>query len=250
MHSGPSKSAEAIVSVLVPAASRDEVVGDLHERYRSPGQYALEALRTIPLVIFSRIRRTVDPQVLLIQAFCWFAPFLSAAWIEDRAFLGKPWGLVQLAVPAALAVLGLILDDAYAKPGRRSPLNLARGPLLGLGLALGSQGVFRLTTPDLAVPSWITFYGCGPALLLSSTVRMLFPPITGELRGVNVPANWLKQSGAPGNSRGIRVLKGAAAIMAILAAGTWVADRAALPKPPVVTLLLILSVAYQVWKRG
>jgi hypothetical protein len=31
------------------------------------------------------MNRDPIPQVLLIQAFCWFAPFLSAAWIEDRA---------------------------------------------------------------------------------------------------------------------------------------------------------------------
>jgi hypothetical protein len=58
MHSGPSKTAEAIVAIFVPAVCREEVLGDLHERYRSPGQYALDAVRTVPLVIYSRILRT------------------------------------------------------------------------------------------------------------------------------------------------------------------------------------------------
>jgi hypothetical protein len=253
MPSGPSKTAEAIVAVFVPPACREEVVGDLHERYSSAGQYGLEALRTIPLVILSRIHRTADPQVLLMQAFAWYTSFLGAAWLEDRAFLSEPWGLLRLAIPAAMALLGLILEDAYAKPGRRSPLNLARGPVLGLGLALLSQGMFRISNPDLALPSWIMYYGCVLGLLLSSTVRILFPPVTDQLQGANVPAAWLKRTGGPlGNPQtSTQVVKGAAAIVATLIVATWIADRAALPdKPRIVTLLLVVLIAYQVWKRG
>jgi len=58
MHSGPSKTAEAIVAIFVPPACREEVLGDLHERYRSPGQYAMDAVRTVPFVVYSRILRT------------------------------------------------------------------------------------------------------------------------------------------------------------------------------------------------
>jgi len=232
MYSGPSKTAEAIVAVFVPPACREEVLGDLHERYSSAGQYGLDALRTIPLVIVSRIRRTADPQVLLMQALALYASFLGAAWLKDRAFLSEPWGLVRLAIPAGMAMLGLILEDAYAKPGRRSQLSVARGPVLGLGLALASQGMFRISNPDLAVPNWIAAYGCAISLLLSSAVRMLFPPATDRLQGANVPADWLKQSGGSlGNPEGsIGVVKGVAAIVAV------------------VILLLILLIAYQAWK--
>jgi hypothetical protein len=234
MYSGPSKTAEAIVAVFVPPACREEVLGDLHERYRSAGQYGLDALHTIPLLIISRIRRTADPQVLLMQALVLYASFLGAAWLKDRAFLNEPWGLVRLAIPAAMAMLGLTLEDAYAKPGRRSPVNLTRGPVPGLGLALASQGMFQISNPDLAVPNWIVFYGCAISLLLSSAVRMLFPPATGRLQGANVPANWHKQSGGSlGNPQdSLHVVKGAAAIVAV------------------VILLVVLLIVYQAWKRG
>lgn len=252
MYSGPSKTAEAIVAIFVPPACREEVLGDLYERYSSSGQYGLDALRTIPLVILSRIRRTADPQVLLMQAFALYLSFLGAAWLKNGAFLSAQWGLLRLAIPAGLAMLGLILEDAYAKPGPRSQLNLARGPVLGLGLALASQGMFRISNPDLALPSWITFYGCAISLLLSSAVRILFPPATDQLQGANVPAHWLEQSGGSlGNPEtSIRVAKGVAAIVAVVIVGTWMADRAGLPKPRIVTLLLVLLIAYQVWKRG
>ena len=36
MKRGPSKLAEAIVAFLLPRSCREEVLGDLYERYKSP----------------------------------------------------------------------------------------------------------------------------------------------------------------------------------------------------------------------
>jgi hypothetical protein len=230
MRSGPPKTAEAIVAVFLPPACREEVLGDLHERYRSRLQYAADALSTVPLVILSRIRRTADPQVLLIQAFALYASFLTAAWFKDASLLQAQWGLLRLAMPPGMALLGLILEDAYATPGHRSPLKLLRGPLLGFGLAVGSQVVFRAGKSDLAVPTWIMFYGSAMSLLLSSAVRLLFPPVTDRLQGVNAPALWLKQEADAGeNKHGI--------MQAVLIAA-------------IVAVALFVVVAYRVWKRS
>ena len=216
MRSGPSKATEAIVAVLLPPACREEVLGDLHERYRSPLQYGVEALCTVPLVILSRIRRTSEPRVLLIQAFALYASFLTAAWFKDAGLLQAQWGLLRLAVPPGMALLGLILEDAYATPGHRSPLKLLRGPLLGFGLAVGSQAVFRAGKSDLALPSWIMVYGSAMSLLLSSAIRLSFPPIADQLRGVNAPALWLKQDGGTGeDSQGVSQAALIAAIVAV-----------------------------------
>ena len=181
MYSGPSKAAEAIVAVFVPPACREEVLGDLHERYTSPRQYGFDALRTVPLVIVSRIRRTADPQVLSIEAFVMYLSFLGAAWFKDGAFLQQQWGLLRLAVPAGMALLGLMIDGAYARPGRRSLRTAVRGPVFALGLAFLSQGVLWAGGPNLAVPRWIMLYGCAMSLLLVSAVRMLFPPGSDEM---------------------------------------------------------------------
>ena len=253
MHSGPSKIAEAIVAVFVPPACREEVVGDLHERFKSPLQYAGDALSTVPLVIISRMRRTADPQILLIQAFALYLSFLGAAWFKDGEVLRGQWGLLRLAIPAAMAMLGLILDDTYANPGRRSALSLARGPLLGLALALASQGMLWSSNPGLAIPPLVTFYGCAMSLLLSSAVRMLFPPVTEQLLGANAPAFWLKQAGGSrGSPQGIiRVLKGISAVAALAILGTSITERSLPPKAGVVVLLLVvLLVAYQILKRA
>lgn len=251
MYSRPSKTVEAIVAVFVPPACREEVLGDLHERYSSPLQYTLDALRTVPLVIISRIRRTADPQVLVIQAFILYGSFLGAAWLRDRALLGEPWGLLRLAIPAAMMILGLILDDAYANSGRPA-LNLARGPVLGLIFALASQEMFQISNPVLAVPRWIMAYGCAMSFLLSSAVRMWFPPATDQLQRANATAHWLKQAGGSHvNPQGdIRVLKAIIAIVTIAVVGTWMFTRAAHPRTRMVPVLLVLLVAYWVWKRA
>lgn len=227
MGSGPSRSAEAVVSLLVPPACREEVLGDLYERYCSPRQYFLEAARTMPLVILSRIRRTADPQVLVIQAFALYMSYLGAAWLRDGALPQEPWRLLQLAVPAGMALLGLVLEDAYAIRGRRAPMGLARGPLVGLGLALVSQGVLWAGKPDWTVPRGILLNGCAMSLLLSSAVRMLFPPAADQLQGVNAPAHWLKQAHEPPGNRLGHSRAGAIA-----------------------GVLIVLLVAYRLWKRG
>ena len=251
MDSRPSKAAEAMVAVFVPPACREEVLGDLHERYRSPSQYAADVLSTVPLVILSRIRRTADPQVLLMQAFALYVSFLGAAWFKDPALLHQPWGLLRLAIPAGIAMLGLILEDAYANPGMRSPLRLVRGPVLGLALALVSQSIFWAANNDLALPRWLVFYGCAMSLLLTSAVRMLFPPLTRHLQQVNAPALWLKQAGGPaGDTRGlIRAVKGIAALVAVAIVETWMADLSLpLTLRGVITALLFVLAAYQLWK--
>jgi hypothetical protein len=229
MRSGPSKAVEAIVAVFLPPACREEVLGDLYEQYRSPLQYGWNALCTVPLVIVSRIRRTADPQVLLMQAFVLYLSFLGAAWFKDPALLGAQWGLMRLAIPAGMGLLAMILEDAYAKPGRRSGLGLMRGPVLGLGFAVASQGVLRAGHTALDLPRLIWFYGCAMGLLLTSAIRLLFPPGMDQLQGANAPALWLKQAGGSGgNSRGLTpVAKGIAAVGAAV---------------------LLVLMAYQLWK--
>src|SRR5215831_4535869 len=251
MKAGPSRAAEALVAILTPPACREEVLGDLYERYRSPRQYGLEAMRTIPLVIISRIRRTADPQVLLMQAFVLYLSFLGAAWSIDRTLLQEQWGLMRLAIPAATTILGIVLEDAYAKPGRRSALKLVRRPVIGVGLALLSQGVLSTGNLNLALPRWIALYGCAMSLLLSSAVRLLFPPVTDQLQGANAPALWLKQAGGSGDNRAVGVaFQWAATVVGAAIAGAWMADRLTLPKPRVIGSLLLLSIAFQLWKRG
>jgi hypothetical protein len=183
MPSNPPKAAQAIAAVFLPCACREEVLGDLQERCTSPMHYCRDTFRTVPLVILSRIRRTADTQLLLMHAFVLYLSFYGAAWFKASGLLYEPWGLARLAIPGAVTMLAMVLEDAYAKPGHRSPLRLVRGPLLGLGWVLLSQAAFWTSHSSLTLPLWIVMYGGALGLLLTSALRLLFSPPSTSPQG-------------------------------------------------------------------
>jgi hypothetical protein len=180
---GPSRIAESIVALLLPPACREEVLGDLHERFESPARYALDALRTIPLVILSRIRRTAHARALVVQGFALYLAFLAGARLAGGALLEEQLGMLRLAIPPAMLLLGLVLDDVYARPGPRSALHLMRGVLPGIALALVSQEILRAGGSALALPRWVALDGCAIALLFASAIRVWFAPPAARVPG-------------------------------------------------------------------
>jgi hypothetical protein len=64
---GPPDWLERIVLSAIPPAAREAVAGDLWETYCSPRQYAAEALRTVPFVVASQMRRNLNLPALLLQ---------------------------------------------------------------------------------------------------------------------------------------------------------------------------------------
>jgi hypothetical protein len=252
--SGPSRSAEAFVAVLLPPACREEVLGDLHERYRSPGQYALDVLTTVPLVILSRILRTVDAELLLIQAFLVYLAFLGVAWWQFGSLVRTPWELLKHAIPAVMFLLGLLLADVYTGSGKGFMARMLRGPLVGVGTALLSQGFLQAVAASLSLPGWVLLYGCGLSLLLASTARLLFASETGVRGGAYAHRRFLTRArGTAGNPvHLVRVLQAVAVLLTCLILGTWIPDHRALARPRlgVALLLIILAFAYRSWKRG
>jgi hypothetical protein len=57
-RSEPPRWLEAVVAALLPASCREEVLGDLRERYRNIASYALDAASVVPMLIWSRMRRS------------------------------------------------------------------------------------------------------------------------------------------------------------------------------------------------
>jgi hypothetical protein len=182
MHPGPSEIIERLVALFIPPVCREEILGDLHERFTSALQYAVDAFRTVPLVIISQMRRTADPQLLVIQGFSLYASFLAAAWFGATGLVREQRGLVRFAIPTVMAVVGLTLSDTYTSAAGHQALKLACGPLAGLFMVLASQGILWITNPALRLPVRVIFYGCAMGLLLSSGIRVLFPPVKRQRR--------------------------------------------------------------------
>lgn len=198
MERGPGRLIEAIATLLIPPACREHVLGDLCERNESPQQYVLELIQTFPLVLVSRIRRTTDAAVLLMEAFTLYISFLVLASSPEQAsFLYEHQGFLRIAIPVAVALLGLILADAYANPGKRSPLKPILGVALAAAFAFLSQPVLRAVNPELMLPTPIMILGGSVGTLLVSTLRFIFPPPADRPQGVNVPTFWQKQELAP-----------------------------------------------------
>lgn len=176
MQTGPGKLAETLVGLMIPPACREDVLGDLHERYTSPRRYIADAMCVVPLLIVSRVRRTTDPQVFLMELFAVYLSFLSAAWFLDVSMFSDRLEIVRLAIPAAIAVLATTLGDAYARPGIPPPRQAVRSAATGMAFAFALEAVLWTGGRELAAPLSILFCGAGLSLFFVSTLRLLFRP--------------------------------------------------------------------------
>ena len=188
MRTVPPKPIERLVGFFIPPACREEVLGDLHERFQSTTRYAGDALTTVPLVIVSRIIRTTDPVVFLMEAIVVYSSYLAAAFFRDQTLLADALGFLRLGLPAAISLLVLMLADAYANPRNHSPLKPTLGAVLGVALAWVSPAVLFAGDADFELPRSVMIAGSSLSLLLLCALRLLFAPAT------NIPVHWQKQT--------------------------------------------------------
>ena len=127
---------------------------------------------TVPAVLWSRIRRTTDARVLLMEGLVLYACYLVPAR-GAGTFLLEDWALVRLAVPVVVALWVLVMVDAYAVREKRSVLYPVRDAVLGMMLA-------ALTW---SVPVRVMLLCGGMSVLMVSGLRMLFPPDENRPRG-------------------------------------------------------------------
>jgi hypothetical protein len=193
MESGPSKVAETIVGCLLPPACREEILGDLRERHRSGLGYFVEALHVIPLVIYSRIRRTTDAVVALMEVASMYTAFVVVANWVDPTLISADSGLARLAIPSAVVLAVMSLADAYSDPQRRWPLKPLFAPTLGFAVAYIEQSMYV----QWSLPASVFAWGSGTGLIFVSTLRVAFPPVTDRPQAANAPAFWQKLELSP-----------------------------------------------------
>jgi hypothetical protein len=207
-----------MIGILIPPACREEVLGDLRERNEGAQLFLYDALRTIPLVIVSRIRRTTDSVVLLMEAFCCYLSFLSVAFVAQRSMVATQEGLLRLAIPGGIALAVLVIADAYANPRKKSLLR----PVLAVALAFACVFLVHAIRPLL--PGMMLAVASGMSMMLLLAMRMLFPPMADRPQQAQGPAFWQKQEIVAAG-----VLKAIAALAGILLIGSSVPDRLKAP---------------------
>jgi hypothetical protein len=226
---------EKIVGIFIPPACREEVLGDLREKNEGVQLFIYDALRTIPLVIVSRIQRTTDSVVLLMEAFCCYVSFLAVALVAQPAMIATREGLLRLAIPGAIALAVLVLADAYANPRRKSVLR----PVLAVALAFAVVFLVHVIRPLL--PGLMLAVGSGMSMMLLLVLRMLFPPLADRPQQIQGPAFWQKQEILAAG-----VLKATAAAAGILLVGSSVPDRL---RAPVLGMAIAGVVIYVITRR-
>jgi len=165
LEARPPVLIDAVVRVLIPPACREHVVGDLWERYRAPGQFVLDAVRTIPFVLASQIRRTSTVAGVVIHAFLLFVSLGSGArrlWpavaalsgtllafmLRDAYRCGLSISAKQVGVDVMFGAVGLIASQAIVAlviPGQLLPLRAYAACLGGFGIVF----LLRLQNPNL-----------------------------------------------------------------------------------------------------
>jgi hypothetical protein len=152
--SAPPDWLEQIVLRTIPPAAREAVAGDLWETYRSPAQYAAEALHTVPFVVASQMRRNLNLPALMLQGALIFIA------------LG---GLATLTLLPALMLRGAYQATARPSPRRafRESALLSAGMMVLLLMAMSRHFAAR-SGVDHA--TWMSLFLLG--LLLSPFLCM------------------------------------------------------------------------------
>lgn len=107
----PPAVIESVVGLLVPPLAREHVLGDLAERYTSPGQYMLDALLTVPAVVISQIRRT---------SFFLLWPMIGFGLTISFGRGAEEWW-PRAVIPAVITLLAFMFRDAYRVPDLQRP---------------------------------------------------------------------------------------------------------------------------------
>jgi hypothetical protein len=172
MEARPPVVIDKIVRALIPPAAREAIVGDLWERYRSPLNYLLEALKIMPHVVASQIRRSFNLPMLGFLAVGFFVCF--GGFAVNRAPLEIPYWL-RAAIPTAAALIALVLRDAYRDMGQHPARRAALDVATAVAFVLASQAaLFGLSVNGVVSPDFVLTLPPQRALMLIPSLAMIF----------------------------------------------------------------------------
>jgi hypothetical protein len=165
----PPAAIESVVGLFLPPLTREHVLGDLAESYTWSSQYLLDALRTVPAVVISQIRRTS------------YFPLWPAIGFGLTIAFGRgaeEWW-PRAVIPACLTLLAFMFRDAYRVPDLKRP---RRKGLVDVAIVAGTLLAFEAGVA-LWRPEWlITVDGLrGGALALAILYFLRLQNPTGRV---------------------------------------------------------------------
>lgn len=137
---------------LIPPPSREAVLGDLWEGYRSPAQFLKQGLAVLPFLVFSQVRRRSSWPILGLQTFILFA--CLRGFLPTEA-MPAPW--MRASLPTLFVFLALAWHDTYrAREGQPAPCP-AWGEIAAVTVGVGvSQLVTAVIVATTGLPTaWL-----------------------------------------------------------------------------------------------
>lgn len=185
MVTAPPRLLIGLAERLIPPDAREAVLGDLWERYRSPLQFAGQALSVLPFLVFAQVIRRSSWPILGVQMFILFACLRGFA-PPGSVSLPPPWARAGL--PTLCAFLALVWHDAYRGTAPDAPPRAAWGEAMAVILGIGISQALTATMVAMAgLPSaWLLTW---PQLLLACAAL----PVLCVFRS----GSWLKLSRRP-----------------------------------------------------
>jgi hypothetical protein len=168
----PPALVDAAIRLLIPPACREHVLGDLWERNSSPRQYLVDALRTLPFIIWSKIRRTFDPLPLAMQVLAAFV-FFGGLVGQPGPDGGPVW--IRAVVPAIAVAVATVGRDAYYWTKFPSSRQAALDAGLAVAWAFASQGALAILWPELTLAPREALMGGFGTFLAVFSIRAAAP---------------------------------------------------------------------------
>lgn len=172
METRPHPLIERGIAWMVPPLAREAVMGDLAERFRSQSQYLAEAFGILPHVIVGQIRRTTTLAVVGLEAVILFGCMGGFGDLTETVRDVPTWA--RAAIPATLAVLILVLRDAYRKvDGWSAGRAFADVTAVTAVIGLWQLGAAALATGGIISADWL-FMGQRLVVMAISILPTLF----------------------------------------------------------------------------
>ena len=144
MTSSPPAVIESVVGLFVPPLAREHVLGDLAERYISLGQYMLDALRTVPAIVISQIRRT---------SYFSLWPVIGLGLTIAFGRGTEAWW-PRAVIPSVITLLAFMFRDAYRVPDLQHPRRKGLVDIaIVAGMVFASEAVVGLWQPEWLITS-------------------------------------------------------------------------------------------------
>jgi hypothetical protein len=155
MEARPPELISRAVGILIPSCVREEVTGDLCERYKSPMQYLKEVVTMLPHLIASQIRRNTNAPMFGVQAFLLFFCFGGFVAAGDAAALDVPRWL-RAALPTLVALGALLLRDAYRENASKPAWKAGFDVVTVIITVLASQALLvALSGAEILSADWL-----------------------------------------------------------------------------------------------